>query len=374
MGLVLILILIIGLMFVMSAPDDEAPAKVPPARRKDTQKRSSDSPQGRKDSQGERRAASPKSLRMRLLIGAGLAAALVGVWLAAGYTTSEPAFCESCHRSGSVHAQAKNGTDPHKKVGCVACHESGGVIGRYATGVPFRLLHLAAASFGAGGRTEYGQVTTRACSSCHASALSGTTSSSELGLKMSHAEPLAASASCLDCHTITSGAVGVHNVGMKPCLRCHNDVKASSACETCHTGTVAAATRASTTSFQNAQIAEVTCGGCHNEKRDCDSCHGIRLPHTAQFMNGGHARAAAVDIWYNGGKTCRKCHTASRLPCTRCHSPLMGRAHGTGMATSHRGAASSACNTCHQQLAPISTRDFCKDVCHTPAEIASSPR
>jgi hypothetical protein len=98
------------------------------------------------------------------------------------------------------------------------------------------------------------------------------------------------------------------------------------------------------------------------------------MPHTTGFMSGGHARAAAVDIWYNGGKTCRKCHTTTRRPCTQCHTSLMGKAHGTGMATSHRRAAPSACNTCHQQWAPIATRDFCKDVCHSPAAIAASPR
>jgi hypothetical protein len=374
LALLLILILIVGLMFVLSAPDDQPAAKAHAARRKPARARPPASRGGRKNTHHGGRTRSPKSPTARLFIGLAIAAATVAVWLTAGYTTSEPTFCESCHRSGAVHAQAKKGTDPHMNTACVSCHESGGVIGRYATGVPTRMLHLVAASFGAGRKTEYGQVTTRACSSCHASSLSGTTTSSDRGLKMSHAEPLAASAGCLDCHTMNNGAVGVHNAGMKPCLRCHDDVKVSSACDTCHVGTVAAATRASTTSFKKAQIAEVSCGGCHNEKRDCDSCHGVRMPHTTAFMNGGHARAAAVDAWYNGGKTCAKCHTATRRPCTQCHSSLIGKAHGVGLAGAHKSASSASCNTCHLQYAPIKTRDFCKDVCHTPAQIAASPR
>ena len=216
----------------------------------------------------------------------------------------------------------------------MSCHEPGGVIGRYVTGVPLRLLHSATASTGAGNAGDYGQATTRACTSCHAAALAGTTTNAERGLKMSHAEPLAASASCIDCHTMRNGIVSVHNAGMKPCLRCHDDVKASSACTTCHEGTVAAAARARTTSFQSVQISEVTCGGCHNEKRDCDTCHGIRMPHTTKFMAGAHARAAAVDIWYNGGATCRRCHTATRRPCTKCHSLVDGK--GTRKRNGHQ--------------------------------------
>lgn len=372
-ALFLILILIIGLMFVMAAPDDATPLAPSSDRRKDTRSKQTVPPKRRRDSKAAPRGFWPKSPRMRLLLGVGIALALVGVWVVAGITTSDAGFCNGCH-STSVHAKADKGKDPHAKVVCVSCHERGGVIGRYVSGVPFRLLHLAAASVGAGNKTEYGQVTTRACASCHGSSLAGTKSAPKRGLKMSHAEPLAASASCIDCHTMRNGTVSVHNVGMKPCLRCHDGNTASSECVTCHEGTVAAAARARTTSFRGEQIKDVTCGGCHNEKRDCDGCHGLRMPHSTEFKNGGHARAAVVDVWYNGGKTCRRCHTASSRPCTQCHSTLMGKAHGAGMAESHQSGAASSCDTCHRQYATIATRDFCKDLCHSAAAKAASPR
>jgi hypothetical protein len=359
-ALLLILILVVGLLFVFApGPDETEDAEATPISRKKVPKRS--------------KPARPLSPEGRVLLGVGIVAVLLGVWVVAGYTTSDQGLCNSCH-SDSRHAKADKARDPHVRVDCVSCHEPGGLVGRYLTGVPLRLLHLVTASAGADKMTPYGKVTARACGSCHAAALSGTVTNKERGLKMSHAEPLAASAGCLDCHTMRDGIVSAHNGGMKPCLRCHDDAKASSACTTCHEGTAAAATRARTTSFRNEQIRDVSCGGCHNEKRDCDSCHGLRMPHTTEFKSGAHARAAAVDIWYNGGNTCRRCHTASRRPCTKCHSGLMGRAHGVGMATSHKGANASACNTCHLQYAPIATRDFCKDLCHSPAAKAASPR
>ena len=89
-----------------------------------------------------------------------------------------------------------------------------------------------------------------------------------------------------------------------------------------------------------------------------------------------HARAGAVDFWYNGGRTCKRCHTAKRNPCTKCHSSIIGHAHGAapGIGPVHRKATEPACNTCHGQWAFQPNRDFCKDVCHSPAAIAASPR
>jgi len=356
----LLIVLVVGLMIVLGAPEDEVADTAAPDKRK--------------DARDTRRAARPKNPRARLLLGLGIAVLLAGVWVAAGFTTSDPGMCKSCHWPASEHAKADTGRDPHARVDCVACHEPGGVIGRYVTDVPLRVLHIAIESVSTSSGAEYGKITARACTSCHSESLPGTTTSRERGLKMSHAEPLAASASCIDCHTMRGGIVSVHNAGMTPCLRCHNDAPASTVCTTCHVGNTTAAARVRTTSFRSVQVPEVSCGGCHNEKQKCDPCHGTRMPHTTAFKAGAHARAGAVDFWYHGGKACSRCHTASRRPCTQCHSPLLGKAHGTSLATSHRGGSSSSCNTCHGQYAPISTRDFCRDVCHSPAAIEASPR
>ena len=361
-GVFLLLVLVIGVMLVIGAPED-APTE-------------SASPQTRKNAVEKTRARRATGPKTRAVVGLGFATILLGVWVAAGFTTSDSGLCKSCHWPAARHVASAKGNDPHAKTDCVSCHESGGIAGRYVTGVPLRALHLALTWTGAGNELEYGHVTSRACGRCHEKALRGTVTNAARGLSVSHAEPLAASASCLDCHTMRNGIVSVHNAGMKQCLRCHDDRRASAKCATCHARRVASAVRIRTTSFRKAQIQEVSCGGCHDEKRDCDPCHGARMPHSGEFMKGVHARAAAADIWFNGGKGCGKCHTGSRNPCTRCHTNLMGKAHGknSGMSSSHKRGSSAHCNSCHMNYAYPVTRDFCKDLCHSKAAIAASPR
>jgi len=358
-GVLLLLVLVIGVMFIMSAPDDDAAEDAPRESRRVTKPEPSDVP--------------PASPRRRWLLGGGIAALLVCVWVVTGFTTSDSGLCKSCHWQTSEHAKADAAADPHKRVECVECHEAGGAFGRYVT-VPFRALHLVMASGGGGGDHDYGRVTVRACTACHADALPETITNAERGLRMSHAEPVSGSARCVDCHARRNGIVSVHNAGMKPCLRCHDGDKVSSKCDTCHQGAVAAATRARTTSFRSAQIQDVSCSGCHNEKQDCDPCHKTRMPHTGAFKAGAHARAGAVDLWYGGGKACGQCHTSTRRPCGRCHTQLLGKAHGVSMSGGHQGSTASHCNTCHLEYAAIATRDFCKDVCHSAAAKAASPR
>lgn len=360
-GVFLLLVLVIGILFIMSSPDDEA------AEQAESQKRVR--------AKTKRRVAAPVSPKARIALAAGIVVVLSAVWVIAGYTTSEPALCKSCHWSTFQHAKAEASSNPHSGVTCVACHESGGTVGRFVTGVPLRTLHLVTASRERAGASDYGGVTARACIACHSASLEGTATNSKRGLKVSHAEPLAAAARCIECHTLRQGVVGVYNAGMKPCLRCHNGQgKVSTACVTCHEGGVSAATRARTTSFRAQQVKDISCGGCHNEKQECDPCHATRMPHSTAFKSGAHARAAAVDFWYNGGKSCGHCHTATRRPCTQCHTNLLGKAHGTPMAASHKIAAASRCNTCHLEYAPVATRDFCKDVCHSSASESVSPR
>jgi hypothetical protein len=300
---------------------------------------------------------------------------VAAAWIGTGYTTSDAGVCNGCHREALQHAKAPAGTDPHAAVSCVACHESGGVFGRYVGGVPSRLMHFASQVRGAK-TDEYGAVTGSACSACHASGLAGVATNKARGLKVSHKEPLSASATCLDCHAIKAGVVATYNAGMAPCLRCHDGKQASAKCPTCHDQNAATAARVRATSFASEQIPNITCGGCHDEKKQCDTCHGIRMPHSKEFMAYAHARAGAVDYWFNGGKMCSRCHTATRNPCTKCHASIVGRAHGTGpaLALTHQKAHATGCDTCHSQWAFVQGRDFCKDLCHSPAAVASSPR
>jgi hypothetical protein len=319
----------------------------------------------------------PLSPAARLAVATGILLVLGAAWALTGYTTSDPALCKDCHWPAAEHANAVEGTDRHVAVSCISCHESGGTVGRYLRNVPARLIHFANTQSSDAVRGEYGRVTVAACSSCHAAALEGLATNEARGLKISHTQPLASSAVCIDCHAMRAGVVGTHNAGMAPCLRCHDSKQASAECATCHDESTASAVRARTTSFTGEQIPDISCGGCHNEAQECDWCHGIRLPHTREFMTYAHARAGAVDFWFNGGATCSRCHTESRRPCQRCHGSLLGGGHGEGtswLARGHQKADVQACDTCHRKLAYAATRDFCADVCHTPAAIEASPR
>jgi hypothetical protein len=381
-GLALLLVLVVAMVVLWGSPDEDEESKEPGVGEASEGVAPTDGGDG-----GPSRSAPsartkvpvpPLSPRTRAAVAAVVVVVLVAAWAITGYTTSDPALCKSCHWPASEHAKATAGTDAHAKVSCVSCHEPGGIAGLYVTDVPARLLHFADSQSPASQQGEYGRVTVAACSSCHMAALAGVSTEASRGLKVSHKEPLAASATCLDCHAPRAGVVGAHNAGMTPCLRCHDSKQASAKCATCHDDKAASAARARTTSFAREQIPEVSCGGCHNEKRECDGCHGVRLPHSVEFRSYAHARAGAVDFWFNGGKACARCHTATRRPCQKCHSKLLGRAHGAAasseLALSHQRSSSASCNTCHGQYAYSKRRDFCKDVCHTPAAIAGSPR
>jgi len=314
----------------------------------------------------------PKTARS-LAIGMLVFAMVIAViWVTAGFTTATDAVCLSCHADSS-HAEAAKG-QPHENTRCVSCHEAGGALGRYSANVPARLAHYIESWAPGQSLVSYGSVSQDACSQCHDADIADTTTNTKTGIRMSHVEPMAASATCTDCHQMQDGVVSSHNAGMNPCLRCHDSKTASATCVTCHDKKAAAAARARSTSFQDVQVPEIQCGGCHNEKTECDSCHGTRLPHTKTFMAGAHARAGAVNFWYEGGKTCARCHTAVRRPCTKCHTDLLGKAHGTSMAGSHSRGNSAACNACHQRYAQVDSRDFCRDVCHSAAAISYSPR
>jgi len=371
-GLAALILLLLGILYLMATPDDEesmaeegaeqAPGAAPIAAA--TQ---STAPEAR-----------PKvrrvwSWRTFLLVIGTSAAVVLSAWLLAGYTTSSSAVCEECHIEGP-HVASEGGDDPHEVVRCVSCHEPGGVFGRYVTSVPSRLLHYATQTAGSTATDEYGRVTSSSCLVCHDSDIAEVTLDEKRGLRMSHVEPLDVSAPCLDCHTPVDGIVSVHNAGMDPCLPCHDAKTASSDCDTCHDKTATAAAWSSSAALAKQQIPNVRCGGCHDEKKECDTCHGMRMPHTREFMASAHARAGAVNFWYDDGDTCVKCHTDTRRPCTKCHTSLLGKGHLPNQSQVHKSAAEDACNRCHLRWAPTPSRDFCKDVCHTDIAIQESPR
>ena len=320
----------------------------------------------------ERRELTPAERRWRVATSVLFATtALAAAWLLTGVTTGVDSMCLSCHAGDMPHASrlAEDPIDdPHVSTSCVSCHEGTGWIGRVTTAVPARAAHFAEGVSAADATAGYGlPVTSGACSRCHARALTSTTTNDARGLRMSHVEPLDAGATCMDCHEMqhTTGVVGSWTDGMGPCLRCHDDDQASAACDYCHTKDIAFAVHVNYAPEPKRLVPDTRCGSCHDQT-GCDECHGLRMPHSAEFIALEHPRAATLDIWYNGGQTCERCHTETRNPCTSCHR-MLGPGHPIDQWPFLHGgdgpAASDGCNGCHGYLSPLRGQNFCS-ICH----------
>jgi len=277
------------------------------------------------------------------------------VWVTAGVTTASPEVCNSCHAS-TEHSTAKVG-DPHSSVQCVSCHESGGPVARATVNLATRIQHVVLARSDPSLASAYGRpVASDACERCHHSQVVGVYYNRALGVRVSHKEPLAAGAACVDCHTLTSGVVNATTVGMSPCLRCHDGKQAKAECSVCHVGDPSRAIRPSTAlnAMASAQVPNPQCNGCHKDMTRCNACHGISMPHSQEFKAYGHAREAALDIWFGDGKLCTKCHFVGHNDCLQpgCHqfpiasghpNPAWAKLH---QLTSWSGSATGC--SCHQ--------------------------
>lgn len=345
----LVMLLLLVLVFVMK-DDDEA-----------------EHAQALEDMTVETVSPAPAPRRRRIPAGVAVVLGVIAWWIATGITTAADPVCLSCH-ADSDHALTQVEADPHGSTACVSCHEEAGPVGSVTVAVPRRVEHIVGAIVSAVPAGEYGRVASSSCDSCHESAIALTTTNEVKAVKVSHAEPIQAGAACLDCHVVRDGVIGGLTTKMQPCLRCHDGETAPSECDYCHVDDIALAVSGrSEPSTATAQplVSDPQCGGCHSQET-CDACHGIRMPHTQEFMAYAHAREGVEDIWYNGGETCGKCHYPGNKPCTGCHT---GRfpAHGSGFRFTHgaSGAEGSGCDTCHAVLAYRNGRDFCVDLCHS---------
>jgi len=100
---------------------------------------------------------------------------------------------------------------------------------------------------------------------------------------------------------------------MVTCLRCHDGQQAASECATCHLADVGFST-VDRRVFAPINLPPVgDCGGCHDQAK-CDECHGFRMPHPQDFLDGEHARYAGFDL----KEKCYACHV--RVDCDKCHA------------------------------------------------------
>lgn len=314
----------------------------------------------------------PAEVRARMLGYLAVAVIVVAaVWVTAGVTTASRAACASCH-ADSQHIASEE-IDVHREVRCVACHEPGGGVAKASGNLGTRIAHAVRGANGVSDGVYGTGISSAGCLRCHGGVLDEITGPSARGVMMSHAEPVRAGAECIDCHRLSGGVVSSRIAGMNECLRCHDDATASAECGVCHTGDPAlaiAAVESTVTAYAQDLVAEPRCDTCH-DTATCDSCHGISMPHTAEFKAIGHAREGAEDLWNNAGRTCAKCHYEGRRECTTCHEQAF-LAHGAGFARSHQQADWSGVGcTCHNHRSPVAGRNFCM-VCHTEAEAPAS--
>ncbi|MDH4140901.1 MAG: hypothetical protein OEV43_10080 [Coriobacteriia bacterium] len=280
-------------------------------------------------------------------------AILVLAALVSGYIlTSTQSFCaESCHAETDV--VFSNVGDAHAGVRCVDCHEDPpafGVLGALSARTRYVITSVT------GGAPEGpASVGSSRCVRCHESIETETFEDLDRGVKVSHLEILAAGMSCQDCHPrVGHLAEETRRPGMSACLRCHDGDEASSDCAVCHIGDAARA-RTTTRVFGKVDLpVPRDCGGCHSQK-PCDVCHGLRLPHSLEFLEMGHAREAA----FEKKELCLRCHESNE--CADCHLWPMDQ-HVDGWKELHKNYSFDSRCTCHQN-GPLLGKAFCP-VCH----------
>lgn len=307
----------------------------------------------------------PKS-QVALFLGA------VSVWLApvlllaalvfGYYFTGSDTYCaKTCHANQESVILA--GRTDHAS--CVACHEPPAGISTIPLNVASRVGMVVSQLRGVAPTSTV--VDSRACLRCHQSAMRNVVTSST-GIRMSHAETNAAGTVCTSCHP-TAGHSNLRTQSMSTCLVCHDGKKASADCATCHVkqplATVAVASNAATTTlgsgkvtFPLVDLGPPNCAGCHDLKTQCDTCHGVRMPHSDEFIKGGHAVVAAFD----GKQVCQKCHSVTF--CSDCHksfdsahSPTWKVDHqkfawNEGCSCHPRAQGSTWCYQCHSSTPP----------------------
>lgn len=263
--------------------------------------------------------------------------------------------CVSCHTT-EPHARAES--DLHRSVTCVRCHEDRRGVGAFSAAAS-RAMHVVAAEVRPSWSGGYGAVTAAACRSCHKTQTSGVWTVKKQQVRVSHAEPLTAGANCTDCHVLNEeGEIGELTRGMTPCLRCHDGKRAKDDCALCHLGDPSAAIRDKDRNMvfsAEILVPDHRCGGCHEDQSKCDACHGLRMPHSAEFKANMHARPAA----FEKKKSCFEvCHGINE--CNKCHSFHPGQrvsGHAPNWVTEH-GRVSTWTSPC---------------ACHAPDDEPNKP-
>lgn len=308
--------------------------------------------------------------RRVLRVGGGwLAGALVVIAVLVGYDTlgSTETCRNACHaldKAAVMHAR-----DAHSAVDCVRCHEDPPPLGIPGAAVQ-RAAHILQ-PYLPGLHVYAGPVGADRCLSCHAKVGTDEVIANDAGVRMSHKQPLAAGMSCDDCHRLAGHKDTPRGVPMTACMNCHDGQRASSRCDYCHTKDVGLLSKNADRMTSRSRLPiKAQCGSCHDQK-PCDTCHGLRLPHTDVFKAYGHGYAAA----FQKKSVCERCHQPSA--CNRCHGQFSGPSfpHGADWRQVHTGNAWNAECSCHIQRLPVVLRargSYCL-TCHPAGRPGGEP-
>jgi hypothetical protein len=290
-----------------------------------------------------RRSALSKLIRILSWSLAGLVVLLV---LILGVTSVAMPGCGFCHQSGAFAEQSH--ANAHAKYPCTTCHAQPGAPGRvvFAYHVVFGMVLRIAPEGGPAAGIPNGT-----CLSCHANVQQKIVQAQ--GISIQHST-CAKGRLCTDCHSDAAhgSAIRWQTVyNMNVCLDCHSADAARSDCTTCHAAK-------STTEIEATGEWQVThgpnwkqthgmgqlqtCAGCHPNDF-CARCHGISLPHNADFIKQHPTFALS------NRASCAVCHQQSF--CDRCHGLPMP--HPVGFTPTHpdlvKKLGTSVCMKCHIQ-------------------------
>lgn len=257
--------------------------------------------------------------------------------------TASPRVCASCHEMSSrVGTWEKSA---HVSVPCVKCHQTP----RPWYALPQRVVdrgrlyardvsaHLSG-DFESPVETRTAGIPPMAddvCLQCHDPNRKAT---SGYRILIDHAEHAKRNGSCVSCHVRTAHPLesrGTALTLMAQCFTCHGTPEkpdASAECGVCHPSDYkllpASHEAAKWEKGRHGDIATTDvalCKMCH-EQSLCDDCHGLAMPHPADWTEAGTGHSVAAKI---SPATCKRCHTEKPDICTMCHHSEYDPARGT---------------------------------------------
>ncbi|MDI6711869.1 MAG: hypothetical protein QMD96_01380 [Anaerosomatales bacterium] len=290
-------------------------------------------------------AARPRCPNRGALAVVAIAAVTVVLVLGGGSTR---AACAVCHRGLGGAAGAAPG---HARLSCYACH-----LGRGAADWPSfkaRELFVMYPKAVAGAGLTYGPapVERAACLRCHRRVADSVVEAN--GIRVDH-RACAADRPCGDCHGASAHGSALRwskQPVMEECVACHRAAGSPTECDSCHVEHTERErlakgpwqiTHGANWSKTHGMGTLQWCATCHPSGY-CVRCHGVGLPHPADFGRTHGALAKAPKA------ACRSCHDEAL--CDGCHGVPMP--HPEGFLVRHSSEASSSadpkCLSCHIQ-------------------------